>query len=396
MFHFGSRGNMPIYGVLFDIGSGSVGAAIVESHPERTLPTLIYSTRSSLRVSTEEQDVRRVREALLAASLTLSQEGQAALRAHNTKAKISRMLVTCGSPWAYTLARNVSYENDESFKVTKSLLHDLAESAEEEILTYIRKDNQKAHEALEVVERATMDIAINDYVITNPLHKTGTTCSLSHMVGLVPQEIITALNEVHSKLFPTTELKVHTYLLSLYCVLRDLYPDTHAFSIIDVTGEATEFGIVENNLLIENTCVPYGSNTFTRGIMKETGSPASDIETMIAAEGSSHLMERPELMAEAAHSTKEITKAFDTLLLHRTLPRDTAITVRYPYGQLFGDMLRNTLSAATKTKPRMLDLEHTLLHEVVPGLVPDTHIALIARFFHKLHGCGELDTTTAL
>jgi len=387
---------MPVYGVLFDIGSGSVGAAIVESHPDRALPTLIYSTRSILRVSTEKQDVRRVREALLGASLTLSQEGQTALRTHNAKAKISRMLVTCGSPWAYTLARSVSYENDEPFKITKSLLHDLAESAEDEILTQVRKDAEKAHDAFEVVERATMDIAINDYVVANPIHKMGTVCSLSHMVGLVPSEIIAALNDVHSKLFPTAELKVHTYLLGLYCVLRDLYPQTRAFSIIDVTGEATEFGIVENNLLVENTCVPYGSNTFIRGVMKETGSPASDIETMIAAEGSSHLTERPELVREAAAYTQEIAKALDTLLLHRTLPRDTAITVRHPYGQLFGDMLRNALSTATKTEPRMLDLEHTLLHEVVPGLVPDTHIALIARFFHKLHGCGELDASTTV
>ena len=139
MFHFGSRQGSPAYGVILDSGSGSIGAAIVESNPDRTLPTLIYGTQTSLRISTEAHDVRRVREALLSTALTLSQEGLTALRKHNSHAKITRILVTCGSPWSYTIARSVSYENDEPFKITKSLIHDLAESAEEEIRAHTQE-----------------------------------------------------------------------------------------------------------------------------------------------------------------------------------------------------------------------------------------------------------------
>jgi hypothetical protein len=395
MFRFGSRGDSSVYGVVFDIGSGSVGAAIVESNPERSLPTLIYSTRSSLRLSDEAQDARRVREALLAASLTLSQEGQSALRKHDSHGRITRMLVTCSSPWSHTLARSISYENDEPFKITKTLIHDLAESAEQEILSQLRAQNSRVGESFEVVERATMDIAINDYVILNPIHKTGISCSLAHMVGLVPTEIVSALHEVQSKLFPSAELKIHTYLLGLYCVLRDLYPGTHAFSIIDVTSEATELGIVEGGLLVENISIPFGTNTFLRGIMKETGSPASDIETMIAAERNGHLVDRDELKGQIAAYAESLRTAIDTLTARRALPRDTALTTRHPYEQLFGDMVRNAILAGG-IEPHMLDLEHTLLHEVVPGLTPDTHIALIARFFHKLHGCGELTDAAAV
>ena len=390
MFHFGSRQGSPAYGVILDIGSGSIGAAIVESNPDRTLPTLIYGTQTSLRISTEAHDVRRVREALLSTALTLSQEGLTALRKHNSHAKITRILVTCGSPWSYTIARSVSYENDEPFKITKSLIHDLAESAEEEIRAHIQETAPLSQD-FTVVERATTDVAINDYVVNEPIGKTGTICSLSHMIGLVPKELLEGLREVKEKLFPEAELAVHTYLLATYCVLRDLYPHTHAFTIIDVSGEATEFGIVENNLLSENKSLAYGSNTFIRGVMEETGSPASDIETLIATEGKNHITERAELEKQAKAYIEAVTGSIQTLTEHRALPRDTIITAHHPYEQLFKDMIRLALLEAQKTEPNVLAIEQNLIHEVLPHGTYSTHLALSARFFHKLHSCGELE-----
>ena len=390
MFHFGSRQGSPAYGVILDIGSGSIGAAIVESNPEQTLPTLIYRNQTSLRISAEAHDIRRVREALLATALTLSQEGLAALRNHNPRAKITRILVTCGSPWSYTIARNVSYENDEPFKVTKNLIHDLAETAEEEICTHIQESAPFSGD-FTVVERATTDVAINDYVVNEPVGKTGTICSLSHMIGLVPKELLEALREVKDKLFPEAELAVHTYLLATYCVLRDLYPHTHAFTIIDVSGEATEFGVVENNLLSENKSLSQGSSTFIRGVMDETGSPASDIETLIATEGKNHITERAELEKQVKSYVASVMESVQALTEHRALPRDTIITAHHPYEQLFKDMIRLALLEANKVEPNILAVEQNLLHEVLPHGTYSTHIALSARFFHKLHSCGELE-----
>lgn len=387
MFHFGSRGGAPLYGAILDIGSGSIGIAIVESNPARALPTIIYTNRIPMRAGVDG-DARRAREAVLSATLTLSQDGLTALRSYNKHAKIGRMLATCGSPWSYTVARTVSYEDDEPFKVTKTLLHDLAESAEGEILSQVRSNTSAAH--FEVVERATLDIAVNDYVVQDPTHQTGTVCSLSHMVGLIPADLRAGLNEVQEKLFPGITLTIHTYLLANYCVLRDLYPKTPAFTIIDVASETTEIGIVENNLLVENTHIEAGTSSFVRSVAETTGSPESDVESIIAGAGKNHRIDQDELQSEARAYIETVSTSLTTASEHRSLPHELVVTARPPYTKFFKDMLNEAFQTAAGTEPHVITLEHSLLHEVIPGVIPDTHLALDARFFHKLHGCGEL------
>lgn len=389
MFHLGGKNDSAVYGVLFHISSGSVQASIVASYPGRTLPLLIYENHTRLRVSTEPSDVRRVREAILSLALTLSQDGITALRAHDRHARITRTLVSCGSPWSYALARTVSYENDEPFKVTKTLLEDLIESAEKELRSSITEETTRSKD-FTIVEQTTTDILINDYEVANPIGKTGISCALSHMVGLVPTELVHAFTELHDKLFPESELTIHTYLLTEYCVLRDIYPDTTTCTIIDVSAESTEFGIIENNLLVENASILQGSNTFIRAVAEETGRPISDIETLIATNQTRHTLELPELAQQTELYVTAISDCLHKIATRKTLPHDILITIHHPYGQLFKDILHKAFLATTHKEPNSLALQHNLLFEVIPGTSCGIHMAVTLRFFHKLHSCGGL------
>jgi cell division ATPase FtsA len=393
MFLFHRNGDGPAFGALIDIGSGTVGVAIVASNSKEKLPTILYTKRIMMRVAKQgthkSEDVRRVREALFSAALALSQEGQQALFAHNPRAKITKLYVTCSSPWSYTVARNVRYEDDESFKVTQSVIDDLVQSAESEILSHLEEHSYINEKEFEVVERATVDITVNDYTVASPLHLSGTTLGLSHIAGVVPKELMEALHEVQSKLFPNTELRVHTYMLVMYCVMRDLFPRLHSLCIVDITGEATEFGIVENNLLIENTFAPYGSNTFIRDAMHASGKPMSDISTSIQAQADMHMTESAELQPQIEAYEQVLTDTIRHILARRTLPTSIIITAHRPYEQFFRQILARTLSSVTDKKLSIVSIEQNIVDEISHGAGNDVYLALGARFFHKLHGCGE-------
>jgi len=58
-------------------------------------------------------------------------------------------------------------------------------------------------------------------------------------------------------------------------VVREIFPRLHSLCVIDVTGEATEFGIIENDILVENTFITSGTSTFVRDVMRETGKPTT-------------------------------------------------------------------------------------------------------------------------
>lgn len=393
MFGFRANKSASTYGVLVDIGSGTVGVAIVASNQGDILPKLLYTHRFMMRVSehsrSQSDNFRKVREALLSASLVLSQAGYSALREHDPKARITRMYVTCSSPWSYTISRNVDYKANEPFKVTQALITELIEGAEREMITHLSGETTFGKDGFDVVEQSTVDVTINEYPVPNPIGLKGTALSLSHIAGLVPKGLLTFIHETQDKLFPNTELRIHTCMLVMYCVLRDLFPRAHTLCIIDVTGEATEFGIVENNLLIENSNIPSGSLTLVRETMGETDKPESDVLTSIQAFGDHTEMTEPPFSKHMQKYEEAVTKAFSSILERRMLPSSIVITAHRPFEKIFKHMVTSAYTTATKKVPTILSIEPKVIEEISEGANGDVYLALGARFFHKIHACGE-------
>lgn len=393
MFHLGQNEHGPVYGAIIDIGSGSIGIGIVESSQENKLPTLLYTHRIPMRVSAEkirdEEQIRRVQEAIISASMILSEEGGSALTKRNPKAKLSRLFTTCSSPWSYTVARNAHYEDAQTFTITKTLFDDLVKSTEAEIFSYVRSV-PSMNSTFEVVERATVDVTVNDYPVNNPINLKGTTFGFSHIAGVVPIEIIKSINEVQDKLFPDSEMHTHTFMLVMYCVMRDLFSNMHSVCLIDVTGEATEFGIVENNLLCENSFIPYGSNTFSRDVMKQTGKPLADVHTFLSAFENDTVLQSIDIQASMQKYEEILQSAMQDIIDRRSLPSQIIITTPRAYEKIFRKMIGMVLDTLSKKKPQIISIEQKFIEEISKNADGDVYLALSARFFHKLHGCGEI------
>ena len=76
---------------------------------------------------------------------------------------------------------------------------------------------------------------------------------------------------------------------------------------------------------------------------------------------------------------------------HRTLPSTFVITTQ-PH---FRDVITTVIDSTAKQIVGEHAHAFTLPHEVLEGIAghnfePDTFITIAARFFHKLHGCGEI------
>jgi hypothetical protein len=387
-----------VYGVLFDIGSESVGVAIVESNRDNEYPTVIFSHRVHMRITkmtlTSSERLRYMREALFSASLIISRDGIQALTLHDKHARVSDILITVSAPWSHTLSRNVHYEGEKDLKVTRALLDDLVASAESEISTHLAKIDNDAELAYEVVERATVDVRINDYPIKEPLGLHGKEVSLMHVTGIIPADILDAVREVEEKIFPSTKVRSHTFLLVLYCILRELFTEHDALTIVHVTGESTELGIVENGTLIESISIPYGLNTIVRSLMSKKDQTMKEIhselllyhENNLAAERSkeieSHLTEYKKMLIERLQS--------ETL---RRFPGNAFVLAPLSFTELFKDVLAPVIKDELNIKTEILTLKADVLSMSAEGGTEDTNISVASRFFHKLHGCGEFEGT---
>lgn len=392
MFGISHNDSDTTYGALIDIGSGTIGVAFVVSKKSEPLPHLIYTNRMNMRLESSIDgriNLRRVREQLLTICLTLTKEGQVALGQHDPKAKITELYITCSSPWAFTLARNVHYESEHPFEITQSILHDLVHSAEEEILSHVRNDQSQKSSDFEVVESATVDIKVNDYLVKNPLELEGVSLELSHIIGLVPTDILNAVRDIQDKLFPESKIRAHTYMLVMYCVLRDLFPKMDSLCVIDITAEATEFGIIENGLLIENSFIPYGSNTLVRNIATLTKRPLGDIQSqcVIYAENPKAIPQNVEPVLN--EYSKYFEEQIQDIMTRRQVHHDIIITAHQPYQNLFTPLLQRSFKHLLGKDVRIITIRPDLITEVTEGTTSDVYLALSARFFHKLQACGE-------
>jgi hypothetical protein len=394
MFHLRQHSSDTVYGVLIDISSGTVGVAIVSSKLGEKLPQLIYTYRNTMRITKyggeKSENIRRVREALFSASLTLSQEGIGVLSNHDAHATITKLYITCSAPWSFTIARTVDLKNDDSIKVTGTIIDDLIQSAETEILNYLHTLPEVSEEEFSIVERTTVDYRVNDYPTTHPIGHTGTELSLTHIAGLVPQDVIGVVEEVREKLFPHIELHTHTYMLVMYCVVRDMFPHTHTMCIVDITGEATEFAVIEEGLLVENTFIPVGSNTFIRDIMSATGKPSADIQSFISGTETGSTTDTSYETYKDAYE-QEVCTALQHIQERHAIPKKLIVTVQQSYQHFFEPMVMNAFEKTIHTRPHMLAIRKSNTDTVMHGTGDDIYLAICARFFHKIHALGEVD-----
>jgi hypothetical protein len=398
MFPLGNKKSSTTYGAIIDIGSGSVGVGIVESDHTEPLPKLIYTHRELMRINQEQVDreekLRQMRETFFSAGLALSTDGLKELTSYNKNARIRRILVTVSSPWAHTVSRKISYTHEKPVKVSRSLIENLVTDTEERAEEELNQSGIVGELGLHVVERATVDTRINGYDITDPIGLTGTEIELSHIIGLIPEEILETVYEIQEKVLTDTKLSAHTFMLVNYCIIRDVMPKTHSLCIVDVTGESTEVGLVSDGTLLETRHAPYGSHTLLRDVSHSANATAEHALSLIRGYVEETLSkeehERVEKYIEPFMN--EVKSTCRALRQTQTIPSLITVTALPQLEDFFKKTIPLAIKDTTESQHTLIETTREALKEMPSFANDDLFIGLGSRFFHKLHGCGEIDT----
>lgn len=271
MTFFSYKDNSVRYGVVIDVGSGSVLASIIESDQSKTYPTVIWSRReyTPLRqIDSLNRTVKSIMTSLISVLMTLDSEGRRSLRAVNEKAKISSLQFTIAAPWSYTVTKTISYNNEKEFSVDEDFLSELLKMAEKKVHKELR-ENEKIHKlGLTLISRITADVVANGYSIEVNEKKKQKANSLKviELDAITQTGIVTEIREIQSKMFPGTKLQQYSFMMAFFYTILDLYAETTECCLVDVTYEATEIGIVRDGVLRYCTNIPHGLATLAREI----------------------------------------------------------------------------------------------------------------------------------
>lgn len=388
------------FGVLIDIGSGSVLVAIVHSVPSNTVPTVVWSHREQTplkNIESIEQSSKAVITSLINASLIIDSEGRKTLNKYQKGAKLTETQCTISAPWSFTITKNLNYSKDEPFEVTEELISGITEAIEKEVSEDVNEDSILKKLNLQTITRATMDMKANGYRVRFPEGEMTPTLCLSRATVITQKNLIDSIKETRDKLFPATSLKMMSFILAQHLVTRELMPQNYDVTLVDITYEATEIGVVRDGVLSYSTHTPFGSSSLAREISAITNVPLHE------AFGYLHT-ESPYEFVKSLNKTKaaEIESMFESYtekvsaLLHETgdelaMPKQMSLHSDLKSETLFLDLVEKAAKRQTKISPVITPISKEISRQLVDKQNDltenqeeiDTALMLSAQLFHK-------------
>ena len=196
MFGFNSRASKRQCGVIVDIGSGSVGIAIVFSDADTVKPEVIWSHREYVPikdVDTIEIPLKEISTSVVNAFLNLGSAGMKALHDHPDKLSVSTVQASISAPWTYTVTKSINYSDDHPFEVDSELLQELSDTAEKQAFTTVLENEMFKENQLEVIDNQTISTFINGYPIEHPESIKTRAVVLAHITAITQNKITQVL-----------------------------------------------------------------------------------------------------------------------------------------------------------------------------------------------------------
>lgn len=388
------------YGVIIDIGSGSVLASIVESNNHQPYPNIIWAKReynSLKQIESLTQANKNVVTALVNVLMSLDTDGRKVLREQNPKANLSHLQITVSAPWSYTVAKTISHNSEEPFLVTKAYVAKLIKMARKKVVEEL-KENEKIHNlGLELVSRTTADVVANGYSVTITGKQKANSLKIIELSVVVQESIVKQVQEIKEQLFPKAELHQYSFMLALFYTVIDLYENINDCCLVDITYESTEIGIVRDGVLQYCTHVTFGSVSLARELSAVLSIPIEEAHDYLRNDSIEKLLEK--YSEKQKKDVKAMLLSYETRLtdlLHETgdklsIPKMIFIHGNVGKTDFFKQCLANSAQKVTKSSHVVYDVTEDVVKEYfdetaqshLKSTKQDTAMLVSAQFFHK-------------
>jgi hypothetical protein len=282
---------------IFDIGSGSVGGALVRiPNNTKNLPTIIKSVRTDI-VNKKEIDFNLfLKDMILALGFTSRALYQSRLGAPE------EIFCVLASPWYLSETRLIKMYKERSFTFTKSIVDDLIAKEIESLNSNFQSKYSDVESTPELIEHPIVGVSLNGYHVDDPLGKKTNSIEMDMVISLSPKLCLDKIREVIAKSFHHTPVSFSSFMVASYISVRDRYLNHDSYLLLDIGGEVTDIGIVSKGILRDSLSFPYGRKTFFRDISDKLNIELRDADEIFS------------LFSKNTLSPKEMEKLIPVLL----------------------------------------------------------------------------------
>lgn len=278
---FNKRKQNEALAVLIDIGSASVGVALVIVEKGKP-PHVLANVRENISF----QEVLSSARFLFAMNHALEKalkEIQAKIYKINLNLEhgknISHVFCTLSSPWFILKTRNLDIIHENEFEVTERAIEEFIDKDIE-----ILKDEIKEilpPKDVRIIEKKILQIKLNGYEIKNPHNQKTARVEMSTAVGISSQKVTRSIEQKIKNFFHTNSIHFGTFPVAAFSAIRDIFPVEKNFLFLDITGESTDVSLVENDLIVGTISFPLGKNFFIREISTRLNTVHEEAMTLL-------------------------------------------------------------------------------------------------------------------
>ncbi|NTV44270.1 MAG: hypothetical protein HGA67_01065 [Candidatus Yonathbacteria bacterium] len=258
---------------VYDIGSASVGGAIVLLRPD-TRPLIVYATRKEMTFQ-EAPDSTRLRSALFSAVGSVAQDleknGTPLLRPL-VQGTMRPRLVSCtlASPWYASQTRRVRKEYKHPMRIKSA---DIKERAEEEYNAFVGSPAVQALGSGDhvLIEQRIIQVKLNGYETGFPEGKDVSSLDMTIVFSVTSADVGNGILEAIEQTFPDCPTEFNTFPLISFDAIRAKKQVNGDLLCVDISGEVTDVSLVDDGVLLESVSFPVGKRTMLRDIAHTLG-----------------------------------------------------------------------------------------------------------------------------
>ena len=390
------------HGVLIDIGSGSVLAAIVSSDPKKTYPDIIWSKREFTPLKSDNSgasNIKNILTSLMNALMALNGEGRKVFFEQTSEQKLPNLQVTIAAPWSYTTTKTISFKNqstDPIFTVSDEIVNELLQTASKKVAEEVQANEQMHNLDLAIIARTTLQVIANGYVVEVTDKQKASSLQIIQASAVAQQYLIDAIIDAQDKMLPDTNLMQYSFMLPYYFTMSALKKNITEYCLVDITYEATEIGVVRNGVLSYCTHTPYGVYSIARKLAEVLGVPVEEAYGYLTDTSLANYLDQ--FSDKQKIAVQEIFNEYQERLQELFVETGDSLSIPkiiYLHGNLytepfFNAQILDAATAVTKMKHAAYNVTTELLVKNFPPemierfrtSVQDTALLISAQFFH--------------
>lgn len=263
-----SNKNREEVSAVFNIGSGSVEGYLVK-FSKISKPEIVYGKSAPISFQ-KDLNLERYFKLMIKTFDLVAQDiqKQGLLHLNFTGLRnygVRNAYYILFSPWCASQTKIIKIKKDKPFEVSDDFMSDIIREQEKKFLS-----DDLADDSI-IIEKKIIEVKINGYKTADVYGQKAKDVELSFFLTSASESTLRELKNTARKYFNFRSSYFHSFALSSFSAIRDIYFNKEDFIYLDVHGELTDISIVKDNVFGESVSFPIGRNFFIRQLSEEFG-----------------------------------------------------------------------------------------------------------------------------